>query len=282
MIDWPTPEEWKELLPGMRGKVGTIDKTSTAYHQEDNALIFAQKITDGLFGKLRKAKGCLFVVGAEHAERFEKIEGRSAMEYTENPRYRYAEILGMLDDRITPEPAQIHPTAVVMEGAVIHDGVTIGANSVIGNNAVIGGQGFGFALDDDRPPLRIRHLGGVNIGEGVEVGALSTVCAGTITPTTIGDHCKIDDHVHVAHNVQMGEQCIITGCVEISGSVTIGDKAWLGPNCAIRNGLSIGAGALVGVGAAVLKSVPDGVTVAGNPARQLPASARRMPTRTNG
>ena len=81
--------------------------------------------------------------------------------------------------------------------------------------------------------------------------------------------CKIDDHVHIAHNVDVGEDAFIIACAEVSGGVKIGPRAWIAPNASVLNQLTIGADAVVGLGGVVVKSVPDGVVVVGNPARPL-------------
>jgi UDP-3-O-[3-hydroxymyristoyl] glucosamine N-acyltransferase len=78
---------------------------------------------------------------------------------------------------------------------------------------------------------------------------------------------KIDDHVFIAHNVEVGENTLIIACAEISGSVTIGRGVWIGPNASIRDKVTIGDKALVGLGAVVTKNVVDNAVVAGNPAK---------------
>ena len=161
------------------------------------------------------------------------------------------------------------------EGVEIHHNVVIVGKVTIGNycriksGTVIGEDGFGYATDEDGLPVRITHTGGVVIGDHVEIGALNTICSGTVDHTVICDHVKTDDHVHIAHNCKIGRGTLITACAEISGSVTIGERCWLGPNCSIMNKITIGDGALIGLGAVVLKDVESGAVMAGNPARQL-------------
>jgi UDP-3-O-[3-hydroxymyristoyl] glucosamine N-acyltransferase len=95
------------------------------------------------------------------------------------------------------------------------------------------------------------------------------VCRGTLGDTVLRDGCKVDDHVHIAHNVDVGEYAFVIACAEVSGGVRIGQRAWIAPNASILNQLTIGADAVVGLGGVVVKSVPDGTVVAGNPAKQL-------------
>ena len=159
--------------------------------------------------------------------------------------------------------------SIIFPNVVISDNVTIGKNVIIKSNTTIGERGFGFEFDKNHIPISIPHIGGVVIGDNVEIGANNTVVRGTLKNTIISDYVKTDDHVHIAHNVKIGERTVITACSEISGSAKIGSNCWLGPNCSIMNGITIGNKVLVGLGAVVIKSVPDNVVVAGNPARIL-------------
>lgn len=188
--------------------------------------------------------------------------------------------------RIHPT-AQVHPTAYIGEYTVIREGAQIGAHSevrdhvVIGHrvqigthaliksHAVIGEEGFGIEKDSDGNNLRIPHLGSVRLGDHVEIGGFTTVCSGTILPTTIGDYSKIDDHVHIAHNCRIGKNVIVTACAEVSGSVVLEDRVWLGPNTSIIQGVTLGEDSLLGIGAVALKSIPDNEVRVGNPARRL-------------
>ena len=156
----------------------------------------------------------------------------------------------------------------ILHHAVVSHGVTIGKNVLIKPHAVIGAKGFGFE-DEDGIPLSIPHIGNVIIDNHAEVGSFTTVIRGTLGTTWIKEHAKIDDHVHVAHNVTVGRAAKIIACAEVSGSVTVGDGAWIGPNAAILDGIVLGEKAFIGIGAVIRKDcAPKGV-YAGNPARLL-------------
>lgn len=164
---------------------------------------------------------------------------------------------------------RIGADTVIYHNAVIGDEVTIGERCIIKSCAVIGEEGFGFERDPLGKAVRLPHLGTVVIGDEVEIGSLTTVCRGTLGNTTLRNGCKIDDHVHIAHNIDVGEDAFIIACAEVSGGVKIGPRAWIAPNASILNQLTIGPDAVIGLGAVVVKSVPDGAVVAGNPAKPL-------------
>ena len=165
--------------------------------------------------------------------------------------------------------ARIGEGTLIGHNVRIADGVSIGKHCVIKSGSVIGEDGFGFERDSDGTPLRMPHLGGVVIGDRVEIGSLNTVCRGALSSTIIEDDVKTDDHVHVAHNCRIKRKALLTACAELSGGVTVGEEAWIGPNASIIDNVQIGDRALVGLGAVVIREVPAGVTVAGSPARVL-------------
>lgn len=147
--------------------------------------------------------------------------------------------------------------SVIRSGARIYPRVSIGEESVIGANAVIGSEGFGFVRDEARNKIRIPHLGGIVIGSHVEIGALSVVQYGTISPTIIEDYVKIDDNVEVAHNVRIARGASVTGGVVIGGSAVINADAWIGINSSIRDGRHVGSRVLVGMDVSVQDDLAD-------------------------
>jgi len=137
--------------------------------------------------------------------------------------------------------------SILGSGVRIYSRVVIGDESVIGSNTVVGHEGYGFVRDEIGNKTRIPHLGGVMIGSHVEIGALTTVLSGTIMPTIVEDYAKIDDHVHVAHNVCVARGASVIAGVVIGGSAIIEEEAWLGINSSIRDGRRVGSCALVGM-----------------------------------
>lgn len=150
-------------------------------------------------------------------------------------------------------------------GVYLRRGTVIGKRCRIGAGVKIGVEGFGYAFDEKNTPLEMPHYGRVVIGDDVSVGANSTIARATFGVTRIGDYTKINNCVHIAHNVEVGNRTIISGG-HISGSVKIGNDCWLAPGVTIRNKIKIGDGAMVGLGSVVVKDVPSGVVVYGTPA----------------
>lgn len=112
-----------------------------------------------------------------------------------------------------------------------HD-VTIGERVVIQPGAVIGGEGFGFA-NERGSWEKIAQLGGVRIGNDVEIGANTTIDRGAISDTVIGNGVKLDNQIMIAHNVQIGDNTAMAGCAGVSGSTKIGR------NCMIAGGVGL-------------------------------------------
>lgn len=147
--------------------------------------------------------------------------------------------------------------SILRSGARVYPRVVIGEETVIGSNTVVGHQGFGFVRDERGNKTRMPHLGGVVIGSHVDIGALTTVPSGTILPTVVEDYAKIDDHVHVGHNVLVSSNASVTAAVVIGGHAVIEAEAWVGMNCSIRDGRRVGAGALVGMDASVQQDLAE-------------------------
>lgn len=164
---------------------------------------------------------------------------------------------------------QIKQGTVIRHNVVISDNTVIGTNCYIKSGSTIGEDGFGFDFEDDGTPIRLPHMGKVNMGDNVEVGAKCTISRGTLDDTIIESNVKIDDQVHIAHNCIVGENTIITACAEISGSVIIGKNCWLGPNCSIIQKVSIGDSVTVGIGAVVTHDIQANKKVMGFDALEL-------------
>ena len=158
---------------------------------------------------------------------------------------------------------------VIWSGSVIRERSVIGSHCIFHNNVSIGADGFGYRPSDDgRGLVKIPHIGNVVIGDGVEIGANSTVDRAKFSSTIIGDGCKIDNLVQIAHNCILGRSCIMAGSSGLAGSVTLGDGVIIGGASSVKDHTKIGSGAVVGGGSGVMNDVPAGTTVVGYPAAE--------------
>ncbi|HEY3133354.1 MAG TPA: UDP-3-O-(3-hydroxymyristoyl)glucosamine N-acyltransferase [Gemmatimonadaceae bacterium] len=148
----------------------------------------------------------------------------------------------------------------------IYSGATLGARVLVHSGARIGCDGFGYVFRDGAHQ-KIPHVGRCLIGDDVEIGANTTIDRGSIDDTVVGNGTKIDNLVHIAHNVRIGEKCLLMAQVGIAGSVTIGEGAILAGQAGISGHLSIGAGARLAAQAGVFGDIPAGETWSGYPAR---------------
>ena len=196
--------------------------------------------------------------------------------------------------------AHIGAQCTIADGARLGDdcalspSVHIGARVAIGDRfcahsgVAIGGDGFSFvtaeksSLETAReslgtqdggavglPWLKIESLGGVKIGNDVEIGSNSSVDAGTIRPTRIGDGTKLDALVQVGHNVIVGRNCLLCAHVAVGGSAVLGDGVVLGGQAGVADNIKIGAGVIAGGASKILSNVPAGRAILGYPAVRM-------------
>lgn len=158
---------------------------------------------------------------------------------------------------------------MIWSGTVIRERSIIGSHCIFHNNVSIGADGFGYRPSEDgRGLIKIPQIGNVVIGNYVEIGANSCVDRGKFSSTIIGDGCKIDNLVQIAHNCILGRCCIMAGHSGLAGSVTLGDGVIIGGSASIKDHTTINAGAVVGAGSGVMGDVEAGKTVLGYPATE--------------
>jgi UDP-3-O-[3-hydroxymyristoyl] glucosamine N-acyltransferase len=145
----------------------------------------------------------------------------------------------------------------------IYPGSRLGARCLVHSGAVIGADGFGFARETDGAWVKIPQVGGVLIGDDVEIGAGTTIDRGALGDTVIADGVKLDNQIQIAHNVQIGAHTAIAGCVGIAGSTVIGARCTLGGAAMIIGHLHIGDDVSVTAGTLVAKSIPNAGTYCG-------------------
>ncbi len=197
--------------------------------------------------------------------------------------------------------AQIGDDALIAQGARIGARVVIGHRAIIQMGAVIGSDGLSFVtpeksgVEEIRETLglrgdiraqewvRIHSLGSVTLGDDVEIGANCAIDRGTIRDTTIGRGTKMDNLVHIGHNVQIGQDCMICGQVGIAGSARIGNRVVLAGQCGVNDNIFIGDDVICGGATKVFTNVPAGRVMLGYPAVkmethiELQKALRRLP-----
>ena len=191
--------------------------------------------------------------------------------------------------------------ALIHTGARIGHGVTIGDRFVMQPNAVIGADGFSFVTPgesgveqirrtlghrsdpDEQHWVRIHSLGGVTIGDDVEVGANATIDRGTIRSTSVGSGTKLDNLVQLGHNVVVGRDCLLCGLVGIAGSTRVGDRVVLAGQVGVTDNIFIRDDVIAGGASKIFTNVPAGRVILGSPATrmetqmQMQKAARRLP-----
>ena len=168
------------------------------------------------------------------------------------------------------DDARVGKHCVLWSGATVRERCLLGDRVVLHANAVIGADGFGYRPGPGgRGVVKIPHIGHVEIGNDVEVGANSCIDRGKLAATVIGDHCKIDNLCQIGHNCRLGRGVIIAGKVGVSGSVTIGDGVMIGGGAGVADHVTIGAGAAIAAAAGVMRDVPPRTRVSGIPARDI-------------
>ncbi len=151
-------------------------------------------------------------------------------------------------------------------GVTVYPGAVLGSRVIVHSGARIGSDGFGY-VHRAGSHHKIPHVGGCIIGDDVEIGANTTIDRGSIDDTVIGNGSKIDNLVHVAHNVRIGERCLVIAQVGISGSAVIGDDCVVAGQAGLAGHITIGKGARIAAQAGVFGDVPAGESWSGYPAR---------------
>lgn len=188
--------------------------------------------------------------------------------------------------------------AEIADGTTIYNNVSIGNNVIIGTNVaiypqvaiysrtnignnviidmgtVIGSSGYGYETENDIHH-KIPQIGSVVIEDDVEIGANCAIDRGTIGNTVLGQGTKLDNLVHVAHNVKIGKGCLLMGLVGIAGGTTIGDYCIFAGQCGVKDGVNIGDRAMFIAKTGVTKSLPGNKIYAGMPVRELREKNKR-------
>jgi UDP-3-O-[3-hydroxymyristoyl] glucosamine N-acyltransferase len=181
--------------------------------------------------------------------------------------------------------AEIGRACRIEANSVIGAAVTVGDGTVVGPNASlayceigracqihagarVGTRGFGFSMDPEGF-VDVPQLGRVIVGDGVEIGANTTIDRGAGPDTVIGAGAKIDNLVQIGHNVRIGRGCVLVAQSGIAGSTVLQDFVAVAAQAGISGHLKVGAGAQIGAKSGVMRDIPSGMTVLGSPARPV-------------
>jgi len=147
--------------------------------------------------------------------------------------------------------------------------INIGKNCIICDTAKLGNDGFGYEPDENDNMVFFPHFMGVEIGDNVKIGSYVCIDRGNLKDTIICDGVKIDNLVHIAHNVKVGKNTLVVAGSVICGSVDVGENCFIGAKSVIKEHIKIGNNVTIGMGSVVTKNIPNGEVWAGNPAKKL-------------
>ena len=185
------------------------------------------------------------------------------------------------------EECQIGDDALILQGVRIGARIRIGHRFVCQPGAVIGADGFSFVTPEEsgveqvretlgtreaivgQSWLRIHSIGSVQIGDDVEIGANCAIDRGTIRATRIGSGTKLDNLVHLGHNVEVGQDCLLCGQVGIAGSARIGNRVVMGGQCGVSDNIFVGDDVIAGGATKIFTNAPAGRVLLGSPALKM-------------
>jgi UDP-3-O-[3-hydroxymyristoyl] glucosamine N-acyltransferase len=177
---------------------------------------------------------------------------------------------------------QLGDDVVLHPGVVLYDGTILGNRIIVHANTVLGADGYSYRFQEGKH-VKVPQLGWVEIGDDVEIGALSAADRGTFQGTTVGAGTKIDNFVQVGHNGTIGQHNLLASQVGLAGSVSTGNYVVLGGQVGVADHLHLGDGAVAGAKSGLIRDVPPGGQVFGYPAepatemKRMMASLRRLP-----
>jgi len=155
---------------------------------------------------------------------------------------------------------------ILFAGVKIYSESVIGSDCTLHSGVIIGSDGFGFAPNDDGTYKKVPQIGNVILEDSVEIGACTTIDRATLGSTVIRKGVKLDNHIQIAHNVEIGENTVIAAQTGIAGSTKIGSNCMIGGQVGIAGHLTIGNNVRVQAQSGIGKNITDGETIQGSPA----------------
>ncbi|MCX6231378.1 MAG: UDP-3-O-(3-hydroxymyristoyl)glucosamine N-acyltransferase [Bacteroidetes bacterium] len=267
-----------------------FDNIKSVLEADEMSLVFIGNNKNNAEILISKTKAKIIIIGNQNNIDFPKDK---VFLIVENPKLAFSKIanryfIKSIDHSIHPSVV-IHPEAkiaknvyigpncvigrgeiqentVIFGNVFIYDNFIIGKNVKINAGTVIGAEGYGYSREKDGSPVLFPHIGGVIIEDNVDIGSNVSIDRGALSNTIIKKGVKIDNLVHIAHNVCIGENTFVIANATICGSVTIGKNVWVGPNVIISNGLHICDNAQLLIGSVVLNSIVTEEECIGYPA----------------
>lgn len=277
---------------GLRGESRTVERPADLAVCRTGDVVWVKSFTHQRQKLIADNDPALVLCDSEMASRID-----SPCIVTESPRLDFVRVLRNFFQPVVK--SEIHPTAVIEQGAILGMNITIGPHAYIGPsvtlgdnciigagvsiesevhigarcrikaNSSLGGQGFGFEYDEDGVPLHFPHLGKIVLEDDVWIGANTTVELATLGATLIQCGAKIDDLVQVGHNVTVMKNSLVMANTVLCGGSTVGERCWIAPNSVVKEKVNIGHDVTVGLGSVVIRDFANGQVVAGVPAKPL-------------
>ncbi|HSU54345.1 MAG TPA: UDP-3-O-(3-hydroxymyristoyl)glucosamine N-acyltransferase [Candidatus Dormibacteraeota bacterium] len=191
------------------------------------------------------------------------------------PRVRIGARSALMSGNDLGADCQLGDDVCLFPNVVLYRRTQVGHRVTIHAGSVIGSDGFGYVLDEGRH-RKVLQLGNVIIHDDVGIGANAAIDRGTLGPTTIGQGTKIDNLVHIAHNVTIGRHCLIMGQVGFAGSTQLGDYVVVASQTGIADHLKIGNQVMIGAKSGVMRDIEDKGRVLGIPAAPDRQAKRQM------
>jgi UDP-3-O-[3-hydroxymyristoyl] glucosamine N-acyltransferase len=163
----------------------------------------------------------------------------------------------------------IGDNTIIFSGAKIYSDTVIGSNCVLNSGVIIGADGFGFAPNENGSYNKIPQIGNVIIEDYVDIGAATTIDRATLGSTIIREGVKLDNHIQIAHNVEIGKNTVIAAQTGIAGSAKIGNNCQIGGQVGIAGHITIGNNVRIQAQSGIARNVKDNEILQGSPALAL-------------
>lgn len=279
------------------GKEYSVRGASYVGFPEDGTMMYVTEKVNYLIEILKGHEGCVCFVD-KSVQVPADIQKTNEIIICDNAAYEYSKCAEKIADKADADKkymlteggyylgegvkigrnARIEPGCLIGHGVIIGDNALLLSgckikNAIIGNdficneNAVVGGFSFTLTKDDEGNLYRTPSLGGVIIGNHVEVGVCNDISRGACGDTIIDDYVKLNAQVHIGHESHVHSNVTVSAGAVIAGFVDVYEHGYLGVNSCVKNRIEIGKGTKIGMGAVVSKSLPEDVTAIGNPAR---------------